>query len=184
MLLRGARPAPRAPPCCRSRACRSRAPRRAELVDADDDVLAAVDARLAARRRLLDAQLRHAGLDGLGHAAHALDLLDDAERLGGQRVGERLHEVRAAPRIDHLRDAGLELQDELRVARDARRRVGRQRDRLVERVGVQALRAAEHRGHRLDGGADDVVERILLGEAGARGLAVRAQHQRRLLLRG
>src|SRR6185369_1565674 len=40
-----------------------------ELVDADDHVLAAVDARLAPRRGLLDPELRHAGLDGLRHAA-------------------------------------------------------------------------------------------------------------------
>src|SRR5262249_25360584 len=44
------------------------------LVDADDDLLAAIDARLTLGRRLLDAQLRHAGLDGLGHAAERLDL--------------------------------------------------------------------------------------------------------------
>src|SRR5262249_33526795 len=37
-----------------------------ELVDADHDLLAAVDARLLARRRLLDAHLGHAGLDRLG----------------------------------------------------------------------------------------------------------------------
>src|SRR5262245_2528820 len=92
----------------------------AVLVHADDDVLAAIDARLPARRRLLDAQLRHAGLDGLGHASQALDVLDDAERLGRQRVRERLHEVRAAPRVDHPRDAGLELQNQLRVAGHAR----------------------------------------------------------------
>jgi hypothetical protein len=41
---------------------------------------------------------------------------------------------------------GLLGEDQLRVAGDARRELARQRDRLVERVGVQALRAAEHRG--------------------------------------
>ena len=39
---------------------------------------------LAARRRLLDAQLRHARLDGLGHAAERLDLLDQLPRLVGE----------------------------------------------------------------------------------------------------
>ena len=48
----------------------------AVLVDADDGVLAAVDPRLAPRRRLLDAQFRHAALDRLGHAAQRLDLVD------------------------------------------------------------------------------------------------------------
>ena len=59
----------------------------AVLVDADDDLLAAVDAGLAAGGRLLDAQLRHAGVDGLGHAAERLDLLDDRPRPVGQAPG-------------------------------------------------------------------------------------------------
>ena len=51
------------------------------LVDPDDDFLAPIDPRLTASRRLLDPQLRHAGLDGLRHAAERLDLLDQAPRL-------------------------------------------------------------------------------------------------------
>src|SRR5213592_3115267 len=46
-----------------------------ELVHPDDHVLAPVDARLAARGRLLDAELGHPRLDRLRHAAHRLDLL-------------------------------------------------------------------------------------------------------------
>ena len=46
------------------------------LVDADDDLLAPVDAGLAPGGRLLDAQLGHARGDRLGHAAERLDLLD------------------------------------------------------------------------------------------------------------
>ena len=49
---------------------------RAVFVDADDRLLAAVDARLAPRRGFLDAQLGHAGLDRLGHAADRFDLVD------------------------------------------------------------------------------------------------------------
>jgi hypothetical protein len=41
----------------------------AVLVDADDRLLAGIDLGLAAGGGLLDAHLRHAGLDGLGHAA-------------------------------------------------------------------------------------------------------------------
>jgi hypothetical protein len=72
---------------------------------------------------------------------------------------------------------GLFLDDQLRVARDAGAELGGQRDGFVEAVGVQALRAAEHRRHGLDGGAHHVVVRVLLGQAPAAGLAVRAQHQ-------
>ena len=153
------------------------------LVDADDHLVAAVDARLAAGRGFFDAQLRHPRLDGLGHAAERLDLLDQRPRLVREALRQRLDVVRAAERVDHVRDAGLLGEDQLRVARDARREVGRQRDRLVEAVGVQALRAAEHRRQRLVRGAHDVVVRVLLGERHARRLAVRAQHLRARLLR-
>jgi hypothetical protein len=67
---------------------------------------------------------------------------------------------------------------ELRVAGDAGRKLGRQRNGFVKRVGVQRLGAAENCRHRFDGGADDVVVRILLGQRPAGRLAVRAQHHR------
>ena len=47
-------------------------------VDADQRLLAGIDARLRARRGFLDAQLRHALLDRGRHAAERLDLLDMA----------------------------------------------------------------------------------------------------------
>ena len=43
---------------------------------------------------------------------------------------------------------------------------------------MQRLRAAQHRGERLERGADDVVIRLLGGERGAAGLGVEAQHHR------
>ena len=175
---RAARAAARARRCCRRRGRRRRAPRSRRYLLTPTMTSSPRSTRgLAARRRLLDAQLRHARLDRLGHAAERLDLLDELPRLVGEARGERLDVVAAAERVDHVGDAGLLGEDQLRVARDARRELGRQRDRLVERVGVQALRAAEHRGHRLDGGAHDVVVRVLLGERHARRLAVRAQHR-------
>ena len=58
------------------------------LVDADDHVLAGVDARLLLRRRRLDLELGPARLDGAGHAAHRLDFLDDRPR----RVGHVLRQ--------------------------------------------------------------------------------------------
>ena len=73
----------------------------AELVDADDHVLAAVDARLLLRRRRLDLELGPARLDGARHAAHRLDFLEDRPRLVGHVLGQPLHEVGAAPRVDH-----------------------------------------------------------------------------------
>ena len=155
----------------------------AVLVDADDHVLAAVDARLLARGRFLDTHLGHPGLDGACHAALLLDFADQLPGAVGDLLRQRLHQVGAAPGIDRVGDAGFLLDDQLRVARDAGRELRRQRDGLVERVGVQRLRAAEDRRHGLDRGAHHVVVRILLGERPARGLAVRAQHLRLRALR-
>ena len=154
-----------------------------ELVDADDRVLAAVDARLLLRRGRLDPELRPAALDGARHAADRLDLLEDRPRAVRHVLRQALHHVRARPRIDDAADVRLLLQQHLRVAGDARGEVRRQRDGLVERVRVQRLRAAEHGGHRLDRRAHDVVVRVLLGERPAGRLAVRAQHQRLRVLR-
>ena len=75
------------------------------------------------------------------------------------------------------------LQHDLRVARDAGGEIGRQSERLVERIGVQRLGAALRRRHRLDAGAGDIVEHVLRGERPARRLAMRAQRQRALVLR-
>ncbi len=105
-----------------------------------------------------------------------------ASALRGQLVGQPLDVVAAAPRIDDAAGAGLLLQQELRVAGDAGGEVGRQRDGLVERVGVQRLRVALRRRHGLDARARHVVEHVLRGEAPARRLAVRAQRQRAAVL--
>ena len=88
-----------------------------------------------------------------------------------QFVREPLHIIGAGPGIDHARDAGFLLQIDLRVARDARGELGGQRQRLVERVGVQRLRVPQRRGQRFDAGAHHIVVRILRGQAPARGLA-------------
>ena len=53
--------------------------------------------------------------------------------------------------------------------------LGGERVGLVERVGVQRLRAAQHRGQRLEGGADHVVVRLLRGEGDPGGLRVGAE---------
>ena len=55
------------------------------------------------------------------------------------------------------------------------RLLGRQRERLVAAVAVQRLRAAEHRGERLQRHAHDVVVRLLRGQRAAGGLRVEAQ---------
>ena len=72
---------------------------RAVLVDADDRLLARVDARLAPGGRLLDPHLRQAALDRLRHPAEFLDLLD-------QRPGPRHQLARSATRRSTSRPTG------------------------------------------------------------------------------
>ena len=126
--------------------------------------MAGIDPRLCLGRGFLDPQLRHAGLDGLGHAAQRLDFLDVAPRLGGELLRQPLDVIGATPGIDDAVGAALLLQEQLRVAGDPRREIGRQRQRLVERIGVQRLGMALGRGHRLDRGAHHVVVDILRGQ--------------------
>ena len=152
-------------------------------VDADHRLLAGVDARLGARGRLLDAPLRQAELDRLGHAAERLDFVDMRARARREVGGQPLDVIGAAPRIDDARRAALLDQEQLGVAGDAGRERRRQRQRLVERVGVQRLGVSLRRRHRLDLGADDVVERVLRGQRPARSLAMGAQRQRLVRLR-
>ena len=61
--------------------------------------------------------------------------------------------------------------------------LGRQRQRLVERVGVQRLRAAEHGGERLERRAHDVHLGLLGGQRHAGGLGVEAHQPRARVLR-
>ena len=119
-------------------------------VDPDHDVLAPIPARLTTGGGRLDPRLGHAGLDRPGHAAERLDLVDQLLGRARQARGQLLEVVAAAERVDHVADAGLLGEDQLGVAGDPGGEVGRQRQRLVEGVGVQRLRAAEHCGERLD----------------------------------
>ena len=100
-----------------------------------------------------------------------------------QLVGQLLDVVGAAPRIDDLRNPGLLLQVDLRIAGDARGKIGRQRQGFIERVGVQRLRVAQRGGQRFHAGAHDIVERFLRGQAPAGSLAMRAQHHGFRILR-
>ena len=71
-------------------------------------------------------------------------------------VGERLDQVGAGERVDRVGDARLVRDHLLRAQRDPRRALGRQRERLVEPVGVQRLGAAADGGEALERDPDDV----------------------------
>ena len=100
-------------------------------------LFAAVDTRLAPRRGLLDAHLGHTGLHRPGHAAHLLNLIDELARLCGQFMGQAFHVVGTCQRVHDLGDAGFFLQYELGISGDAGRKLGGQRQRLIEGIGVQ-----------------------------------------------
>ena len=127
-------------------------------VHADDDPVARFHLLPEAVRRLGDRATEVALVDAAHAAAHLVDLVDDGEGVLLHLVGQRFDEPRTAERIDGAGDARLVGEDLLCPERDrAPRFLRRQAKRLVHRVGVQALAAAEHAGHRLVGDADDVV---------------------------
>ena len=69
--------------------------------------------------------------------AELVEVGEDLLGLALHLVGERLDEVRAAERIGHVGHVRLVGDHLLGAQRDARRLLGRQRQRLVHRVGVQ-----------------------------------------------
>ena len=154
-----------------------------EVVDADDHLLAALDRLLELVRRLGNFLLRKAALDRLDHAAHAIDGVPVLQRALFHVARQPLDEVRPAERIDDVGHAGFVRDDLLRAQRDRRGFLGRQRQRFVERVGMQRVGAAQHGGQRLQRGADDVVVRLLRGQRHAGGLGVEAQLPRARVLR-
>ncbi len=108
-------------------------------------------------------------------------MLEDLHRPGLHPVGHLLDEPRPAQRIDRVGDAGLFGNDLLGPQGDLRRLLGGECVDLVERVRVQALRAAQHRRQRLDRRAHDVVLRLLGGQRHSRRLGVEAQLHRPLV---
>ena len=156
---------------------------KAVLVDTDDSLAARVDLCLLAGRSLFDTHLRQTRLDGLGHAAHGFHLLDVVPSTVGNLMSERLHIIRASPRVDHAADVGFFLDVNLGVTCDTGTEVGRQGDGFVQSVGVQRLGVTQSGTHSLDAGTGHVVERVLLGERPTRGLRMGTQGQRFLVLR-
>ena len=115
-----------------------------------DDPLPRLDALLDAERGLVDLVLVEARLDRAHGAAHRIDLPDVVGRETFELLGERFDVVRARDRVDRLGHARLVADHLLRAQRDRGAVLGRERERLVERVRVQRLGAAEHGGERLE----------------------------------
>ena len=115
---------------------------------------------------------------GQRRAAHGQDPVEDRVGLGLDPVGERLDVPRAAQRVGDVDHARL-LHDHLLGAQgDLRSPLRRQRESLVQSVGVHRVRAAEHPGECLDRGTHDIVVGLLGGERDAGGLGVKPQRLR------
>ena len=153
-----------------------------ELVDADNRALAAINLHLYAIRVLLDLALLEPHLDGVQRPAYIVDALYVLERLLLDAIGQPLHVVGSADRVDNVGHAGFVGYNLLRAERYLRCLLRGQRQRLIHGVGVQRLGAAQDGGQRLERGADDVVLRLLRGESGAAGLGVEAKHHRARVL--
>ena len=85
------------------------------LVSTHDGLYTRVDTSLGTGCCLLDTHLGQTGLDGLGHTAELLNLLDVLPCLVHQFVGQGLHIVRTCPRVYLLADLGLVLDIDLSV---------------------------------------------------------------------
>ena len=137
--------------------------------------LAALDAELILVRAASDLILEERRADRLRRAAQPVDTLEQRERAVARARRERLDVVAAGERIDSERRARLVRDDLLRSQRERRGLGGRERERLVVAVGVQRLRAAEHRRERLHRDANHIVQRLLRLERDAAGLRVEPQ---------
>ena len=114
----------------------------AELVDADDDLPVRLDGGLEAVGGFLDLALNKAGFDRGNSAAELVDAGDQLGRTLLEIRGERLDVLGAAERVGRIGRAGLVHQDLLGAQRARRRVLARKRERLVEAVRVDRLRAA------------------------------------------
>ena len=147
-----------------------------EVVDADDDLLLRVHGALVGVGRVHDLALREPGLDRLDHAPQGVDAAEVVEAPALHFRRQLLDEVGTAERVDGVGYPRLVSDHLLRAERELDREVRRERQRLVERVGVERVRAAEDAGERLDRRAHDVVVGLLGGQRAAGRLGVEAAH--------
>src|SRR5229473_927866 len=146
-----------------------------KIVHADNNFFFFIDGYLVTIGGFGDFALRVAALDGGNHAAHGVDAIDVFPCATLDFVGERFDKIRAAERVHRVGDAGFVGDDLLRAQGDGGGELRRQRPGFVQRIGVQRLRAAEHRGESLNRGADYVVVRLLRRQRAAGGLRMKTQ---------
>ena len=112
------------------------------IIHADNDFFFLVHSHLVAVGSFRNFALWVAAFDGGNHAAHGVDSLDVIPSAALDFVGQGLDKIRATERIDRIRDTGFVGDNLLRAESDRGRELGGERPSLVERIGVQRLRAA------------------------------------------
>ncbi len=142
-------------------------------IHADNDLLLRLHRALVRVTRSSDLLLRESRFDRSHHSAHRIQFVEVRECALLHIERQLFDEVAAAQRIGDVGHPGFMRENLLRPQRDAGRIFGRQRQRLIKRIGVQRLRSAQHRRHRLQRHPDDVVLRLLRGQRNARRLGVK-----------
>src|SRR5829696_6710274 len=143
-------------------------------VDVDHVALFLFELALVAGGGFGDLPHREALFYGPDHTPHLVYLPEVVVGLPLQLVGQRFYEVRAAKRVYGIRHPGLQGGYLLGPHGDAHRLLRREREGLVQGVGVQALGPAQDGSERLEGGPRHVVVRLLGRQGDTRGLGVEA----------
>ena len=131
------------------------------FIDADNDIGTRINFGLLFSGSGLDFQLSPAAFNRFGHAAHRIDFEHNLPRFIGHLLRQVFHHEGAGPGIDHARNVGFFLQNELGVARNSARDFRRQGNGFIKGIGVQRLGATKHGRHGLDGRAHHIVIGIL-----------------------
>ena len=141
-----------------------------EGVDADDDLLAALDRLEPAGVRFDQASLEDAGFDRADRAAHRVDRRDLGQRLGLERLDQGRDFLAAVEQVAEFQKIGLIGHDLLQPERPLLVERPRQAERLVPGGQLHRARpraARKHDRQHFDQDAVGVVFRLLLGQARA-----------------
>ena len=114
-----------------------------EFVYADYDLFFSFDGSLIVVGGLLDFSLDKTAFDRSKHASHGVDFFQISEGACFDFVGQAFDGIGACDRVDGIGDTGFVGDDLLRAQGDQGGVFGGERERFVERVGVERVGAAK-----------------------------------------
>ena len=144
----------------------------AEGVHADDRVLAGVLQMLVVHRLVLDLAALIAGLHCTQHTAALRNPLEFGQHRFFDQLGELVDDKAALQRILVFRQTPFAIDDQLDRHGTTHTVFGRRGDRLIKRIGVQAVGIVVGGNECLQRGADVVELDLLRMQAAPAGLAV------------